>query len=67
VHFSGKYTPLEDFKKRYMVTLRKALERSWFLLSKTCRNKKRLSKSIIQCWGVCRYIVPVIPVRREKI
>ena len=32
---SKKHTPLEDPKKRYMVSLKKALERRLFLLDKT--------------------------------
>ena len=37
-----KHTPLEDSKKRYMVSLKKALERRLFLLDRTWRNKTRL-------------------------
>ena len=39
-----KHTPLEDPKKRYMVSLKKALGRRLFLLGKTWRNKTRLPK-----------------------
>ena len=39
---SKKHTPLEDPKKRYMVSLKKALGRCLFLLGKTWRNKTRL-------------------------
>ena len=39
---SKKHTPLEDPKKRYMVSLKKTLGRCLFLLSKTWRNKIRL-------------------------
>ena len=38
--FSKKHTPLEDPKKRYMVSLKKTLVRPLFLLDK--RNKTRL-------------------------
>ena len=38
--FSKKHTPLKDPKKRYMVSLKKALGRPLFLLDK--RNKTRL-------------------------
>ena len=34
-----KHTPLEDPKKPYMVSLKKALGRRLFLLGKTWRNK----------------------------
>ena len=37
-----KHTPLEDLKKRYMVSLKKALVRRLSLLGKTWRNKTRL-------------------------
>ena len=37
-----KHTPLEDSKKRYMVSLKKALGRRLFLLGRTWRNKTRL-------------------------
>ena len=33
--FKKKYTPPEDLKKRYTVSLKKALERRMFLLGKT--------------------------------
>ena len=39
--FKKKPTPLEDLKKRYMVSLQKALGRRLFLLGKTWRNKIR--------------------------
>ena len=39
--FFKKHTPLEDLKKRYMVSLQKALGRRLFLLGKTWRNKIR--------------------------
>jgi hypothetical protein len=42
--FSKECTPLEDLKKHYMVSLKKALGRRLFLLGKTWRNKKRLLK-----------------------
>ena len=35
VHFFKKYTPLEDLKKRYTVSLKKTLGRHMFLLGKT--------------------------------
>ena len=38
--FSKKHTPLEDLKKRYMVSLKKVLGQPLFLLDK--RNKTRL-------------------------
>jgi hypothetical protein len=38
--FSKECTPLEDLKKHYMVSLKKALGRRLFLLGKTWRNKK---------------------------
>ena len=41
---SKKHTPLEDPKKRYMVSLKKALGRRLSLLGKTWRNKTRLSE-----------------------
>ena len=40
MNFFKKHTPLEDPKKRYMVSLKKALEQPLFLLEK--RNKMRL-------------------------
>ena len=40
--FFKKHTPLEDLKKRYMISLKKALGRRLFLPKKTCRNKTRL-------------------------
>ena len=39
-----RYTPPKDPKKRYMVSLRKALGRRLFLLGRTWRNKTRLSE-----------------------
>ena len=39
---SKKHTPPKDPKKRYMVSLKKALGRRLFLLGKTWRNKTRL-------------------------
>jgi hypothetical protein len=64
VHFFKKCTPLEDLKKRYMVSLKKALGRHLFLLGKSWRNKKRLSSSTIQCSGACPCVVPRVP-RKE--
>jgi hypothetical protein len=48
-----KCTPLKDLKKRYMVSLEKALGRRLFLLGRTWRNKKRLPKFNRTVLGAC--------------
>jgi hypothetical protein len=68
VHFLEKCTPLEDLKKRYMVSLKKALERCLFLLDKTWRNKKRLPKFYhTVLGGFSVHSTPGTPQGREKI
>ena len=42
--FFKKHKPLEDPKKRYTVSLRKALRQRLYLLGRTWRNKTRLPK-----------------------
>jgi len=65
VHFSKKCTPLEDFKKHYMVSLEKALGQRLFLLGKTWRNKKA-SKFNHTMLGDLWDIVSGYPVRKGE-
>jgi len=65
VHFSEKCTPLEDFKKHYMVSLEKALGQRLFLLGKTWRNKKASKINHIALGGLWD-IVPEYPARKRE-
>jgi hypothetical protein len=66
--FSKKCTPLKDIKKRYIVSLEKALGRRLFLLDKTWRYKKRLPKfNHTVLGGLSVQSTQDIPHRREKI
>jgi hypothetical protein len=61
-------TPLKDLKKRYMVSLEKALGRCLFLLGKTWRDKKRLPKfNHTVLGGLLVHSTRDTPHRREKI
>ena len=65
MHFTGKCTPLKDFKKHYMASLRKTLGQSLFLLSKTWRNKKasKFNHTVLKgLWD----IVPGYPARKGE-
>ena len=50
--FSEKCTPLEDFKKHYMVSLRKHSDKPCFYLARPGVTR-RLPRSTIQCAGAC--------------
>ena len=65
MHFSEKCTPLEDFKKHYMVSLEKALGQRLFLLGKTWRNKEASMFNHTTLGGFCD-IVPGYPARKGE-